>query len=447
MRTALSSDTHLQKWAHTMTAPTPLHDLFDHAEARWERYGPPPTPQSTTLTSSPGSPVATDQSPIDVAALFDFVDLEYGSIRKPGGCALLDQPNRGTLIFTGTDRLAFLNRMVTQELKGAKPFTAHRAFWLNRKGRIDADLRLIVLDDQIIADVDAFAAARTKQTLDAYLIADDVSIENASQTVHRLALHGPAAPSVLASFARQVAGADVAHIEPGEVSIIEVAGHSVVVDRWDSTGEIGLELTLAAAAVVPVFQTLLEAAHRHVPGHSGPNQRQLLRPIGWHAYNVARIEAGTPIYMLDFGPDALPAETGVLSDRVSFKKGCYLGQEIVARMHALGHPKQTLVGLRFESPTTPEAAAAASLAPAGAPVFTDPLPDPAEGKQHEPVGTIASATSSPMLGGTPIAFAMVKHKHAAQGAKMLVPCVEHPEAEPVLRPATVQASLAFWTRG
>lgn len=422
-----------------MTAPTPLHDLFDHAEARWERYGPPPlagTPSNT--------PDSAPRAPIDVAALFDFVDLEYGSIRKSGGCALLDQPSRGTLVFTGADRLAFLNRMVTQELKDAKPFTARRAFWLNRKGRIDADLRLIILDDCIIADVDAFAAARAKQTLDAYLIADDVAIEDASQSLHRLALHGPAAAGVLASFAKPVAGADLANIQPGEVSIVEVAGHRVTVDRWDSTGEIGLELTLAAPSVVPVFQTLLEAAHQHVPGHGGPNQRQLLRPIGWHAYNVARIEAGTPLYMLDFGPDALPAESGVLHDRVSFKKGCYLGQEIVARMNALGQPKQTLVGLRFESPMTPEAAAAAPLPPGGAPVFLDPLP--ADGSAPQAVGTIASGTSAPMLGGTPIAFAMMKQKFTAAGTKVLVPCIDHPEAQPVLRPATVQPALTFWKR-
>jgi folate-binding protein YgfZ len=411
-----------------MTTPTPLHDLFDHAEARWERYGPP------TAGAAPG------QIPhVDVAALFDFVDIEYAAIRKSS--ALLDQPHRGTLVFTGADRLAFLNRMVTQELKDAKPFTARRAFWLNRKGRIDADLRLVILEDRIVADVDLFAAARTKETLDAYIIADDVAIENASQRLHRLALHGPSAASVLASLSAPVAGAPVGEIQAGQASVVDVAGNAVTVDRWDSTGEIGLELTMAAEATVPVFQKLLEAAHQSQPGHTGLNPRSRLKPVGWHAYNVARIEAGTPFYMLDFGPDALPAESGVLHDRVSFKKGCYLGQEIVARMHSLGQPKQTLVGLKFETPG-PESAP--SLPPGGAPVFLDPLPT--DGKTPDPIGTIASGTTSPMLGGTPIAFAMVKQKHAAPGTRVMVPCIDHPEAEPVLRSATIQPSLSFWSR-
>ncbi|HZW07968.1 MAG TPA: glycine cleavage T C-terminal barrel domain-containing protein [Phycisphaerales bacterium] len=415
-----------------MTAPTPLHPLFDHAEARWERYGPPP-----------GG--AGQVAQVDVAALFDFVDIEYAAIRK--GCGLLDQPHRGTLVFTGADRLAFLNRMVTQELKNAAPFTAHRAFWLNRKGRIDADLRLIVLEDRIVADVDLFAADRARQTLGAYIISDDVAVTDASQSHHRLALHGPGARQLLSSFGSHVAGFPVPDLGPGQVSILDVAGHRVIVDRWDSTGDAGLELTLAADAVVPVFQTLLQAAHQNAEGHTGVNPRPRLRPIGWHAYNVARIEAGTPLYMLDFGPDALPAETGVLHDRVSFKKGCYLGQEIVARMHALGQPKQTVVGLKFEEPQAgAEVDASPPLLPAaGAPVFLDPIP--ADGKTAEPVGSIASGTSSPMLGGTPIAFAMVRQKHSAPGTRLLVPCVDHPDAQPLMRPATVQPGLAFWSRG
>ncbi|MFT3685381.1 MAG: glycine cleavage T C-terminal barrel domain-containing protein [Phycisphaerales bacterium] len=419
-----------------MAYPTPLRDLFEHADARWEPYGPPPE----RPVPDAGTPLTHARSPIEVAGQFDQIDIEYAAIRKAS--ALLDLPHRGTLIFTGADRVAFLNRMVTQELKdaGSKPFTSRRAFWLNRKGRIDADLRLIILEDRILADVDAFAAPHARQSLDAYVIADDVAIEDATQRFHRLSLQGPGGPAVLASFAKPVAGGGVAvaDIKPGEVSVIDIDGYQIIVDRWDSAGEIGLELTLEPAAAAPVFQRLLEAAHRNAPGHAGPNPRPQLRPIGWHAYNIARIEAGTPLFMLDFGPDALPAESGVLNDRVSFKKGCYLGQEIVARMNALGHPKQTLVGLKFEpSPDAP------LLPLAGAPVFLDPLPTD---KQPEPIGTVASATASPMLSGTPIAFAMVKFKQTTAGTKVHVPCLEHPEAQPVLRPATVQPSLAFWSR-
>src|SRR6185436_21150893 len=99
-------------------------------------------------------------------------------------------------------------------------------------------------------------------------------------------------------------------------------------------------------------------------GRSMDARTGLARRIGWHAYNIARLEAGWPIFNIDFGPDSLPHETGVLNDRVSFKKGCYLGQEVVARMQSLGHPKQRLVGLKAVEETgadedrVPEAGAA-----------------------------------------------------------------------------------------
>ena len=72
-----------------------------------------------------------------------------------------------------------------------------------------------------------------------------------------------------------------------------------------------------------------------------------------HAFNVARIEAGSPLFLVDFGRQALPHETGLLARRVNFKKGCYLGQEVVARMESLGKPKQRLVALRMQQDRLP----------------------------------------------------------------------------------------------
>src|SRR5690606_7440135 len=157
-------------------------------------------------------------------------------------------------------------------------------------------------------------------------------------------------------------------------------------------------------------------------------ERKAVR-AGWHAYNVARIEAGWPIYMLDFGPDSLPHETGVLHDRVSFTKGCYLGQEVVARMQSLGKPKQRLVGLRIDAPPTGPDAVTAAAVLAG--------PDPSS----EVVGAVTSAAISPMLGSAPVAFAMVKYKHTTPGTTLHL-LVEGGGTVP----ATVQEGLTFWRR-
>src|SRR5439155_17574914 len=117
------------------------------------------------------------------------------------------------------------------------------------------------------------------------------------------------------------------------------------------------------------------------------------RRIGWHAYNIARIEAGWPIFNIDFGPDSLPHETGVLEDRVSFKKGCYLGQEVVARMQSLGHPKQRLVGLKAKEWTT--SGGEEGVPEEGTRVYAQARGQEG-GQPPEVVGAVTSSAASPM---------------------------------------------------
>jgi folate-binding protein YgfZ len=156
------------------------------------------------------------------------------------------------------------------------------------------------------------------------------------------------------------------------------------------------------------------------------------RPAGWFATNTARLEAGTPYFRIDFGPTNLPAETGVLASRVSFTKGCYPGQEVVARMQHLGKPKQMLVGLRLEADLLPVAEAQVFAA------STDgATPDAvALGDQ---VGVVTSSGIAPMLGAAPVAFAMIASSSYAEDTKVLV------NAEGAQAPATV-GGLDFLSR-
>src|SRR6185369_11554882 len=98
-------------------------------------------------------------------------------------------------------------RMLTQELKGFSAFQSRSSFWLSRKGRIDADLRLFALPDRVLMDLDVHAVERTVAGLSAYVISEDVMITDQTETMHRLSLHGPAARAVLARAAEVVAGA------------------------------------------------------------------------------------------------------------------------------------------------------------------------------------------------------------------------------------------------
>jgi tRNA-modifying protein YgfZ len=290
---------------------SPLQDMHARAGAVLSVYGPP-------------------EAGCHVVETYGELELEYAALR--GGCILLDQPHRAVLEVTGPDRLSFLNRMVTQELAGLQPMHVRRSFWLNRKGRIDADLRLIELDNRMLIDVDVHAAARTVQGLSAFVVMEDVQITDVTELRHRLALHGPAAIRLLAAAAESKVP-----LEPDQAMLLTIAGHKALAFRQDTTGEIGLELIVPAQHAAVIYEHLLRFTHAHGPSTIN------LRPAGWHAFNIGRIEAGTPLYNIDFGPESLPHETGVLRDRVNFKKGCYLGQEIVARMDSRGHSKKTLV--------------------------------------------------------------------------------------------------------
>lgn len=361
-----------------------------------------------------------------VVETFAEVQAEYAAIRK--GCVLLDLPQRGCLRTEGDDRLGFLNRMVTQELKDLTPSRAVRSFWLNRKGRIDADLRIIALEDHFLIDLDVLVASTARDTLDNFLFSEDCRIEDMSETTHRLALHGPTAPNLLRAVASPSGGEHPADLAPGRASVASIAGKRVVIDRQDSAGEPGFEILTSVEDTKPVYDALLEAGL----DDNGSSETIRLRQAGWLAYNIARIEAGWPIYNIDFGPQSLPHETGVLHDRVSFTKGCYLGQEVVARMQSLGRPKQKLVGLRIA--TAPQSEQPVRQPLTGALVYTGAEDSP------EPVGAVTSSTLSPMLGGEAICFAQVRTKHADAGTRLLT------DADGSRVPATVQDSLVFWSR-
>ncbi|MEQ9616955.1 MAG: glycine cleavage T C-terminal barrel domain-containing protein [Phycisphaerales bacterium] len=370
-----------------MTHTSPLLENHQDREAALLPYG---TPALSAL----------------VVETFGEPEIEYAAIRK--GAGVIDLPHRGVIRVGGEERLEFLNRMVTQELKGATPGTSVNAFWINRKGRIDADLRVIVRDEDVLLELDMLCVAKTIETLDALIIADDVTLEDATESLHRLGVHGPRAIELL-----RAAGVELGDIASNENRTID----GLTIDRRDATGEVGLDLIVPADRVRGLYETIGAAI----------DERAELKAkrIGWSAFNTARIEAGSPLFNLDFGEKSLPAETGVLNDRVSFTKGCYPGQEVVARMRSLGGPKQSLVALAFEDPGDP------TLQPATGDAVT------LRGEE-KPIGAITSSTRSPMRSDAIVCLAQVKTAHAGPGTELDV------HSRGVVLRATVREGLVAW---
>ncbi len=357
----------------------------------WMPYGPETADACVEIAADLGSPAA-----------------EYAAMRR--GCGLLDGVHRGTLLLEGADRLGFLQRMVTQDLKDMKPGMARESFWLNRKGRVQADLLLAEFGDRMLVDVDRFAAGPAAKELTDFIFSEDCRVSDASQAWGRMALHGAAAIPLLLACG-MTAGSLATDLACVQAS---VGGADAWLVRRDQAGVPGVEAFVAPDRLETVFEALLRA---------GAELGSPVRPVGWHAWNVARIEAGTPLFLVDFGREALPHETGLLARRVSFRKGCYLGQEVVARMESLGKPKQRLVAVRMEEDRLPVSGAE----------VTSP--------EGEPLGTITSSSPAPMLGSACVGFAMVRYAAGEPGTRLRV------AAEGDWATAVVQPRLRFLPGG
>ncbi len=361
----------------------------------------------------------------ELVATFGAYETEYAAIRRFVG--VLHLPQRGIVRLTGADRQDFLHRLVTQDVKAMRGGASRRAFQLNQKGRIVADLFVHHGDEDTWLETDGVDIPALRELLESRLFGEDVRHEDFSPQREGFAVLGPAACALVERL--RTDGTEAAEIAAGTHHVLTLAGTRCTVTRRDDCGVPGLRLFMPSEDAADVYEALLDAAgyerNAEPDAAFAERRRQSLRgrPVGWLAYNTARIEAGTPLFHVDFGPDSLPAETGLEDAAVSFAKGCYLGQEIVARMKNLGHPKRVLAGLRFDDERMPID---------GAQVL-EPRQDQPEQPTQQVVGGVTSAAVSPVCGNVAIALAVMKWGRHEPGRTVLV------AAEGELVPATVQA--------
>lgn len=351
---------------------------------------------------------------LEIVESFGSWEAEYAMIRK--GVGLLHLPWRAVLRFTGAERADFLHRMMTQDINALAGGSTVRGFQLNEKGRILADAVIHHGDCDTWLEMDCFDLPGVHTLLDSRLFSEDVTIEDWTTQRTALALLGPLALPLLETLAQTAewASTPARMFEmPGTHHVLNLQGAAVSAYRWDDCGSPGVRLLVPSEQVEALYASLAQQLgglrpeidqSQGEPAGGGPKRTLRGRGIGWSAYNTARIEAGAPLFHVDFGPDCLPHETGLLQQTVSFKKGCYLGQEIVARMEHLGHPKRMLAGIRLTD---------ARLPIAGSQVF--------DGEDTgKVIGGITSSTNAPMLGGNAIALAMMKWGKHRPGAAVKV---------------------------
>jgi folate-binding protein YgfZ len=295
------------------------------------------------------------------------LDAQYRQLREE--CGLVERTDRGLLIVSGPEAAEYLQGQLTNDVEAVEPGDGVYSALLDRKGHMQADMRVLRPGEgpELWLDLEAAGFEAARRHLQMYKIGREVEVVDATGERLLISLIGPRSAEI-------AGGAALPENSCEEVSIAGVGC-----------------LSVGTAAGIDLF----------VPTPERERVAEALRLAGAvevspAAAEILRIEAGQPRFGAEMGTETMPAEAGIVEQAVSFTKGCYIGQETVARLHYKGKPNRHLRGLRFSAP-----------AQGGEAVTVG----------EKEVGRVGSAAVSPALG--PIGLAILR-REAEPGATVTV---------------------------
>jgi folate-binding protein YgfZ len=310
----------------------------------------------------------------EAVADYGDVEAEYRAARQ--AVALHDATYREALRITGEDRVSFLHGMVTQEVKGLAAGAATYAAMITVKGAMVADARLLRREADLLLDLEPGMGAKVQEFLGKFLISEDAELHEATGELGVLRLLGPRTAELLGA----VAGGPFAPLPPDATRTFTLAGQEVLV--VGRPGQEGVDLLVPRGGLEAVWKALVAAG-----GAFG------LKPLGWRAHEMLRVEAGVPRYGQDMVDTTIPLEAN-LTSAISYNKGCYIGQEVIARATFRGHMNRKLAGLLLGS--------------------TEAAPGTELKKDGKKVGWVTSVVRSPLKGQT-VALGYVHRDHLEPG--------------------------------
>ncbi len=283
---------------------------------------------------------------------------DYATLRD--GCGIVDRSDRGKLALSGSEAKVFLQGQVTNDTERLTPGTGCYAAFLTPKGKMLGDLRILDTGDELLLDTERAALQGLFNLIRRFSIGYDATLHKRTLERGMLSLIGPGADAV--ADAGGLPAEEHAHM-PATIAGLDV--------RLIRTAD-GIDVLCNAPDTRAVHDALVAAG---------------ASDVAEEAAETTRIERGRPRYGVELDDSVIPQEAGLNARAVSFTKGCYVGQETVARLYYRGKPNRHLRGLRCEAPVEPGE--------------TVRLGD-------KVVGTVASAAISPRLG--PIALALVRRE-------------------------------------
>jgi folate-binding protein YgfZ len=297
--------------------------------------------------------------------------------------ALVDKNYRAQLSFAGPDRLRYLNAILTNNIKDLQLSHGNVSLLLNPQGHILAEIETYNLAESLFCVSYSSIRERLIETLDKFIIMDDVTLTDETQRYATLGLEGPAA----AQLVSQLTGIDLHGLEALERKEAQADSISCTVVRKAHGKTVDAEFLVERQFVESLWNLLVAKARAAGGG-----------PMGYSALSALRLEQGVPWFGYDFGEKQIPHEAGLQDSHVSYTKGCYTGQEIVERVRSRGQVNRRRVGLVFTGPAVPAAGEALT----------------ADGKE---VGVITRAAFSPLRSHA-LGMGYVRKESQAPGSEL-----------------------------
>ncbi len=254
--------------------------------------------------------------------------------------ALVDKNYRAYLAFAGPDRVRYLNAILTNNIKELGVGQGDVSLLLNPQGRILAEMETFAEAERLFCVSHLMMRERLIETIEKYIIMDDVTLTDETARFGTLGLEGQKAAEVV----RELAGIDLA----GMVELSRVEGAVGAIPCWivkrSPGGVAGCEFLVEREKLAESWEVLLSGAKKFGGG-----------AMGFAALSAERLAQGVAWFGYDFGEKQIPHEAGLETSHISYTKGCYTGQEIVERVRSRGQVNRRRVELLFEGPGVPAA--------------------------------------------------------------------------------------------
>ncbi len=339
----------------------------------------------------------------EIPTHYGDVAAEYRAVRQAVGIA--DLSHRGKLRVTGEDRVKWLQSIISNDILPLHPGQGRYSSLLTHKGKMLTYFRLYMQTEAVMLEDVGEIGDTTFQGLRKFLLYGvKAKMENCAESWGLLLISGPKAAHVVQS----AFGVDVTDLKPVNFVTAQIGGHHALVLCTEETGEVDIEVLLPADSLLTAWASVMQAGEKFG-----------IRAIGNHAREALRIEAGIPKAGPDLNEAIVPPEANLEGKAFSLSKGCYPGQEVVARMDTYGNVRRKLVGLVLQDSVVPSH---------GAKLYSG----------DREVGWISSAVRSPQLSKT-IAFGFPLRDFSKPGTELTV------EFEGGRHPATIQ-TLPFYTK-